>query len=264
MSDLDDRSSSPDDALDADSEETARIVIKDRPEVAACLNGLVFRGQEDAMIILLRAALVNMTESVLLDLEDEDALSACIADLVIQAERLPLAAKALNWEVQARRDSQAVTRDRSAGYRAEIDELLHGPLPPLALVDSQERDALVRRANASLKRETERGNPDAQTRVEELQAILVDTAAAGSPCFVTSLSRPRLAEWLARWSQEAFKEAHDAREGSRTPSDFRVDRLPGGDLSLLRDIQRRLRARDDGRAGVAAQDCAPILPRSGS
>jgi len=121
------------DALEVDSEEIAQIVIKDRPEVAACLDGLVFRGREDAMIPLLRAALVNIASSVLLDLEDEDAIQACIADLKIQTQRLPLAAKALDWEIQIRRDPKAASRQRSAGYQAEIHELIHGPLPPLEL-----------------------------------------------------------------------------------------------------------------------------------
>lgn len=266
MSELGDQPSSPDDALDANSDETARIIIKDRPEVAACLNGLIFRGQEDAMFILLRAALVNMTASVLLDLEDEDALSACIADLTIQAQRLPLAVKALDWEIQARRDPQARTRCRSAGYRAEVDELLHGPLPPLALMNSQERDAVIRRVSHSLERETERGDADAEARIGELQAILEDTRleSAESLWFLTSLSRPRLAEWLARWTDEAFREGQEAGGLPPVPTDPRSFRPPGKDISPLRDIQERLRRRGNGRAGVTVQQYAPILPRSGS
>jgi hypothetical protein len=253
------------DALDADSEETAQIVIKDRPEVAACLNGLVFRGQEDAMIPLLRAALLNMAASVLLDIEDEDGLSACIADLTIQAERLPLAVKALDWEIQTRREPKAVTRHRSAGYRAEVDELLHGPLPPLELVDSQERDAVIRRVNGSLDRETERGDADAEARTGELEAILEDIGdSAETPCFLASVSRPRLAEWLARWSDEAFREGQRDRGVTSDAADPHPDHGPTGDLPLLRDIQRRLHSRGEVEGGVAAQDCPPIIPRNAS
>jgi len=241
--------------LEVENEEIARVVIKDRPEVAACLDGLVFRGREDAMIPLLRAALINMTANVLLDLEDEDALSACIGDLMLQTKRMPLAAKALDWEIQIRRDPQAAIQHRSAGYWAEVDELLHGPLPPLELVDPQERDAVVRRVNGSLRRETERGEANADARIKELQAILEDTGTgASSPWFLTSLSRPRIAEWLARWSDEAFGEKQAS--GRRTPPNL------GGDLSLLRDIQKRLHRRGKGRTSVAAERCAPILPRS--
>jgi hypothetical protein len=132
------------DGLDANSEEIARIVIKDRPEVATCLDGLVFRGQEDALFQLLRAALVNMTSSVQLDLEDEGAISACIPDMKAQAERMPLAAMALDWEIQTRRDPQSEIRQRSAGYRAGVDELLHGPLAPLGLENRHEQAVVVR------------------------------------------------------------------------------------------------------------------------
>lgn len=252
------------DALDADSEETAQIVIKDRPEVAACLNGLVFRGQEDAMIPLLRAALLNMTASVLLDIEDEDGLSACIGDLTIQGERLPLAVKALEWEIQTRRDPQTMARHRSAGYRVEVDELLHGPLPPLELVDSQERDAVIRRVDSSLEREAERGEADAEARTGELQAILEDVGSrpADMPCFLTSLGRPRLAEWLARWSDEVFREGQEQRGVTPAASDLRLDHHPGEDLALLRGIQNRLHPRGRIKRGIAAQDCSPIIPRS--
>lgn len=254
------------DAIDSDSEETAQIVIKDRPEVAACLNGLVFRGQEDAMVPLLRAALLNMTASVLLDIEDEDGLSACVADLAIQAERLPLAVKALEWEIQTRRDPRAITRHRLAGYRAEVDELLHGPLPPLELVDSQEQDAVIRRVNGSLERETERGDADAEARTGELQAILEDVGpeAAETPCFLKSLSRPRLAEWLARWSDEAFREGQEQRGVTPVATDLRCDHHPSEDLALLRGIQNRLHPRVRIKRGIAAQDCSPIIPRSAS
>jgi hypothetical protein len=254
------------DAFDADSEETAQIVIKDRPEVAACLNGLVFRGQEDAMIPLLRAALLNMTASVLLDIEDEDGLSACIADLTIQAERLPLAVKALEWEIQTQLDPQAMAPHRSAGYRVEIDELLHGPLPPLELVDSKERDAVIRRVNGSLEREAERGDADAEARTGELQAILEDVGPgpADMPCFLASLGRPRLAEWLARWSDDAFREGQEQRGVTPAAADPRFDHLLGEDLPVLRGIQNRLRPRGKIKRGIAAQDCPPIIPRSAS
>jgi hypothetical protein len=247
-------------ALDADSEEVARIVIKDRPEVAACLDGLVFRGQEDAMIPLLRAALGNMTASVLLDLEDEDAISACIADLKVQTERMQLAGKALDWEVHARRDPLARTGQRSAGYRAEIHELLHGPLPPLELVNEQEREVVVRRVEESLEREAQAGGSDAEVRIEELRAILED-AEAGTvrfPCFITKLSRPRLAEWLVRWSEKAFKATLEAASSGDLGESLDAE------LSSLRDIQERLHPLGSSAQGLAIQLRRPILPRDGS
>lgn len=218
------------------------------------------------MIPLLRAALIHMASSVLLDLEDEAAIPACIADLKLQADRLPLAAKALEWEIQAQQDPRARTRQRSAGYRAEMQELLHGPLPPLELVDRYERDAVVRRVNGSLAREIERGDADAEVRMAELRAILENTGpdAAESPWYLTSLSRPRLAEWLIRWSDEAFKEAQETPAGAPMSSDPSLDRNDGGELALLRDIQKRLHPRGNFKKGVAAQECSPIIPRSAS
>jgi hypothetical protein len=265
MSDLRDRHSSQVDPLDVDTGETARIVIKERPEVAACLDGLVFRGQEDAIIPLLRAALVNMASNVLLDIEDEDAISACSADLKVQTDRMKLAAMALDWEVQAGKRSKASLRQRSTGYQAEICELLQGPLPPLELVNRQEQDVVVRKVKESLERETQVGEAGAAERMEELRAILEDIGGeeAGSfPCFITRLRRPRLAEWLARWSDEAYKETQAER--GATPVDLSFGQGVTTEVSLLREIERRLQPPGNQEKSFAASACQPVIPRNGS
>lgn len=243
------------DGLDVASEEIARIVIKDRPEITACLDGLVFRGQEDAMIPLLRAALINTASSVLLDLEDEDAMSACIADLKVQVERMPLAVKALEWEIQSRRNPPVKARRRSEVYRAEIHELLHGPLPPLELVNEQERDVVVRRVQASLQGKTQ---ADVDPEVEELQAILdeTDTSTTAPPYFIRKLTRPRMAEWLARWSEQAFKETHEKRALDPRGSNCPAEEI-GTEVSLLRGIQQRLHPLVNTSRGDSVQKLGP-------
>jgi hypothetical protein len=254
------------DELDAKSEEVARIVIKERPEVAACLDGLVFRGQEDALLQLLRAALINMTSSVQLDLEDEDAISACIPDMKTQTERMQLAALALDWEIETRRDPQPGTRQRSAGYRAEVDELLHGPLAPLGLMNGQEQAVVVRWARKSLARESEVEDAEAETKKEELSAIIedIDAEPAEFPRFITGVPRRCLAEWLARWGEEAFEEANDERILTQMPSDVEAEQTVPAELSLLRDIQKRLQLLTDASRGPAAQACRSIIPRNAS
>src|SRR3954454_10835545 len=97
------------------SEDLARILLEDRPEVVACLDGLAFRGKEAGMIALLRASLLNLSSEVLIDLEEEDEMPALIDDLQDRIHRMVLAVKALDWELQAHKDPELVSKPRYAG-----------------------------------------------------------------------------------------------------------------------------------------------------
>lgn len=231
-------------------QEAARLVCKDRPEIAACLDGLVFRGQEEATSLLLRAALVNVSARILGDFEQEESVPAFVGDLQVQAMRLVLAGKALERELQVDRDPQARSHPRTWGYSAEIGELLHGPLPPLEL-NREEREVVVRRANASLESEAQIEDDDAKQRIAELQAILEDAGGGGieeSSCLIARLPRPRFAEWLARWVKES--------QGMPT------DSTASSDVSLLSDIGGRLSIAKHARKGISAKLSPPIFPRS--
>jgi hypothetical protein len=225
--------------IDVDREEIARIVVKGRPEVVACLDGLVFHGLEDAMVPLLRAALINMTSAILLDLEDEDSLSVCVADLMSRAERMPLAAKALDWEIQTRRNSQSEPRVRSAGYRAEVHDRLHRPLVPLQL-DQRERAIVKRRAERSLERESQREQPGAESRIQELQTLLEEVSTGTDCLFLTKLPRGVLAEWLERWSEEGVVAAQAECSPASIPVDSSLNDSAGAELTLLHDMQKRM------------------------
>lgn len=248
-------------ALDVDCEEVARVVVKGRPEVVACLDGLIFHGLEDAMVPLLRAALINMTSGILLDLEDEDSLSACISDLMRRAERLPIAVKALDWEIQTRRGSPSEPRVKSAGYRAEVHDLLHRPLAPLTL-DRGERDLIKRKAKESLEREHQRQGPGSDSRIQELQTLLEDVSIGASSFFLTKLPRGALAEWLERWSEEESEMAQPGRAPTSIPLDSSLEDSATADLTLLHDIQKRLLGIFTPNPSV--QSCRPIVPRGSS
>jgi hypothetical protein len=228
-------------ALDVDGDEIARVVVKGRPEVVACLDGLVFHGREDAMVPLLRAALINLTSGILLDLEDEDSLSACITDLMSRADRMPLAVKALRWEIQTLSGSDSEPRVRSAGYRAEIHDLLHQRPVALLKLDPGERDLLQRKAEESLDREGQRQVRGAEARIQELQTLLGDVSAEANSLLLTSLAPGALAEWVERWSEEESEAAQAQRAPASVPVDSSLVEGPAkSDLTLLRDIQMRL------------------------
>jgi len=246
-------------ALDVDCEEVARIVVKGRPEVVACLDGLVFHGLEDAMVPLLRAALINMTSGILLDLEDEDSLSACISDLMRRAERLPLAVKALHWEIQTRRGSPSESRVKSAGYRAEVHDLLHRPVAPLEL-DRVERELVKRKAKESLERERQRKGPGAESRIQELQTLLGDVSTGANSLFLTELPRRVLAEWFERWSEEESEAAQTGRTPGSAPVDSSPEDSARAELTLLHDMQKRLLGIV--KATPSVQACRPIVSRS--
>jgi hypothetical protein len=228
-----------DSALESPSEDLARIVLEDRPEVVACLDGLAFRGKEAGMIALLRASLLNLSSEVLIDLEEEDEMPALIGDLQDRIHRMVLAVKALDWELQARKDPELVSKPRYAGYRVEILELLRGHLPPFEL-SPREKEALAARAKASLEMELRRGGRDGDAKAVELRAILDDLAgnSAAPASMIARLPRPRLAEWLSRWVEESSG---------------------GEERSILRDMEIRLL--DSEEPGFKVEFDQPVVPR---
>jgi hypothetical protein len=222
--------------------EIARIVVKDRPEVAACLDGLVFRGLEDALIPLLRAALINMAAGALLDLEDEDSTPVCIPDLIIRTKRMSLAGKALDWELQARRNPPERVRQRLVRYQVEVQELLLGPPAPLEL-DRQEREVVLRKVKEALAAGGHTNDADADLRLEQLKTISNELDSQGSTGVlnVVGLTRASLAEWLAEWSDGAFDAAQ---------ADCGTPKSIDAEGSLLRDVQTRLLKPYAARSGI--------------
>ena len=127
---------------------------------------------------------------------------------------------------------------------------------------------MISRIEASLEREAQVAEADANVKVGELQAILEDIGvdrAESFPCFITKLRRPRLAEWFARWSDEAYKEAHADRGAAPMPFDLDFGAAATAELSLLRDLQKRLHPLpDDEKKSPAVHACRSIVPRSTS
>jgi hypothetical protein len=230
-----------------ETQDVARIFCKERPEIAACLDGLVFRGQEEATSLLLRAALVNVAANVLGDFQHEESIPAFVGDLQVQAMRLVLAGKALERELQVRDNPQASAHPRAWGYSAEISELLHDSLPPLEL-SQEERKIVERRAKVFLESEVQTEDDGAKQRIAELEAILKDVGDEekdGSSCLIVRLPRPRFAEWLARWVEAATAEAPHSAEAS-----------------LLRDIAERLWGQARPERGMSIEQSPPIIPRT--
>jgi len=224
-------------SLESQAGDLARILLDDRPEVVACLDGLAFRGKEPGMIALLRASLLNLSSEVLIDLEEEDEMPALIGELLDRIHRMVLAVKALDWELQVRKDPELVSKPQYAGYRVEILELLCGHLPPFEL-SPREREALAARAEDSLERELRKGQRNGDAKLVELRTILDDVAGITPTApMIARLPRPRLAEWLARWGEECS----------------------GDDKSILRDMETRLR--DSERPGSQVEADQPVVPR---
>jgi hypothetical protein len=230
-----------------ETQDVARIVCKERPEIAACLDGLVFRGQEEATSLLLRAALVNVAGRILGDFQHEESIPAFVGDLQVQAMRLVLAGKALERELQVQNNPQASSHPRAWGYSAEISELLHHSLPPVEL-SQEERKIVARRAKVFLESEVQAEDDGGEQRIAELQALLQDTGdegKGGSSCLIVRLPRARFAEWLARWVEAATAEAPQSAE-----------------VPLLRNIAERLLGQARPQRGMSVQKSSPIIPRT--
>jgi len=238
-----------------DDQDVARVVCRERPEIAACLDGMVFRGPEKATAVLLRAALINVTSNILGEFQDEDAIPQFIGDLQPQAMRVVLAGKALERNLQIEEAEKANSRARRIGYSAEVQELLHGRFKPLEL-SQKERNVVLARVETSLHAELRRKAADDRSRrAEELRAILDDVGSeeiAGQGGHIASLPAPRLAEWLAQWEEEV----------TRIPPE-RPEPLPLPEQApLLRSLRDRLLdARKTGE-GLRLSSCSPVLPRS--
>jgi hypothetical protein len=239
-----------------DDQEIARVICSERPEIAACLDGMVFRGPEEATALLLRAALINVASNILGEFEYEDAIPQFVGDLQPQAMRLVLAGKALERNLQIDEDETANSQARRIGYSAEIQELLHGPFEPLELSE-KERDVVLARVETSLSAEL-RGQAadDRSKRPEELRAILADigsTVSAGEGGHIARLPTPRLAEWLTLWEDEVKQDFLDERP----------EPMPLAEQApLLRSLRERLLDSESTREGSKLSSCSPVLPRA--
>jgi len=237
-----------------DDQDVARVICKERPEIAACLDGMVFRGPDPATALLLRAALINVTANVLGEFEYEDAIPQFVGDLVPQALRLVLAGKALERNLQIDEDGTANSQARRIGYSAEIQELLHGRFGPLEL-SRKERDVVLARVETSLSAELRgKAADDRSRRPEELRAILDDIGSneiAGNGGHIARLPAPRLAEWLTQWEEEV----------PHLPPG-RAEPLPLSEQApLLRSLRERLLKSEKPREGLRLTSCSPVLPR---
>jgi hypothetical protein len=239
-----------------DDQDVARVVCKERPEIAACLDGMVFRGPDEATALLLRAALINVASNILGEFEYEDAIPQFVGDLQPQALRLILAGKALERNFQLDEDETANSSGATIGYSAEIQELLHGPFEPLDL-NEKERNVVLARVETSLSAELRgKAADDKSRRPEELRAILADIGSngdAGEGGRIARLPAPRLAEWLTRWEDEVKQASVDER---REPMPL-ADQAP-----LLCFLRERLLESGKTRAGLKLSSCAPVLPRA--
>lgn len=251
------------DLTDVEGDEIARIVIKGRPEIVACLDGLVFHQQEEAMIALLRAGLLNMASQALIDLDIEEEIAVSVADLQGRARRMTLASKALSWEIQNLGSSAAQIGPRSAAYKAEVCELLAEHLPPIAF-SPQEGDVVFRWASASDEQEASVETPCSEIRRHELRTLLDDLdpqSNSGSSIFVTKLPRPRLAEWIHRWREESYRKVVAERPAAESPNHRRAESSVEIDLSLLRAIESRLVEGGEPDSDSSTRPVGPILPR---
>jgi hypothetical protein len=237
-------------------QDVARVVCKERPEIAACLDGMVFRGPEKATALLLRAALINVTSNILGEFEDKDAIPEFVGDRLPQAARLVLAGKELERNLQIEEDEKANSHARRIGYSAEVQELLHGRFEPLEL-DQKERDVVLARVEASLHAELRGKAADDQSkRHEELRAILDDVRSeeiAGKGGRIARLPAPRLAEWLTEWEEEVTQISLDERSEPMPLSE---------QVPLLRSLRARLLNSGKMREGLKLSSCSPVLPRA--
>jgi hypothetical protein len=240
-----------------DDPDVARVVCKERPEIAACLDGMVFRGPDEATALLLRAALLNVASNVLSEFEYENAIPQFAGDLQDRALRLILAGKALERNLQLDEDGTANSNAATIGYSAEIQELLHGRFEPLEL-SKKERDVVLARVESSLSAEL-RGTAadDESRRPEELRAILADIGSnedAGEGGLIARLPAPRLAEWLTQWEDEVKQASPDERRGEPMPL---ADQAP-----LLGSLRERLLDTRKTREGLKLSSCPPLLPHA--
>jgi hypothetical protein len=232
-----------------DDQEVAHLVIREHPEIVACLDGLQFDAGEGALLTLLLASVRNSAEKILMDVRDEEDIPESIFDVEDRAKRVGIAAKAIQWELQNQGDPHPDSRARSAAYHAEALELLHGP-PPVIELSAQEREVLVRRAAASLEQANAEDHAEVGTRRRELQVLLDDLALlqkSDFPLFVTKLSVPRLCAWMARWNEDLYGKGPDA----------------SSELAVLRTVWERLKqslsAKNDGSS--ISEGEGTILPR---
>jgi hypothetical protein len=248
-----------------DASDVARVVLNGRPEVVACLDGMEFFGQEDALLSLLRAAIVNLAVRILEDLDDEEIVRKTTIDVLGRAQRLHVAARAMHWEVESRGNPEDDILARSAGYRAEARELLHGAPPPLQL-SQEEQEVVLREVRASKEMEEEKQHGGGQSRLLELETILEDLArvsAASTSWAVLTLPNPRFLEWLVRWDQELRGRQVGARPScSAIPPGPATDLDVPAELAILRRIRKRLEhpAEVDPASSSLAAD-RPIFPR---
>jgi len=240
-----------------DDPDVARVLCKERPEIAACLDGMVFRGPEEATALLLRAALMNVASNILGEFEYQDAIPQFAGDLQPQALRLILAGKALERNLQLDEDEAANSNAATIGYSAEIQELLHGRFEPLEL-SKKERDVVVARVETSLFEELRgKAADDESRRPEELRAILADigsNAGAEEGGLIARLPAPRLAEWLTQWEDDVKRGSLDERRGEPIPL--------ADQALLLRSLRERLLDPGKTKEGLKLSRCAPVLPRA--
>lgn len=225
-----------------DEREVAHLVIGERPEVVACLDGLEFHAGEEALVTLLLASVRNSVEQILIDVQDEN-IPTSILDVEARAKRVCIAAKAIRWEFQKKGEPHPDSLARLAAYRAESLELLHGPPTPIEL-SSVEREVLDGRAAASLEQENADDHAEVGTRKRELKVLLDDLALlqkSDFPYLVTRLPVPRLCAWMARWRKDLTGKGPDAS------SEMAAVRAVWGRL------ERSFTAESDAASGAEAQ-----------
>jgi hypothetical protein len=222
---------------------TVQIALEEeRPELVACLEGLHFRAGGGALRALLEAAIRNLVSEILTNLSEEADLSELIVDVEARAAQLPPAARALRWEFEKQGPPPPDLGKRSAAYRAETLEHLHGPPPPIRL-DRPELEISTRMAKSSLEDEAAQEHDQAASRRQELKALLDGLALvekADFPYLVTELPMPRLLAWLDHWF-------HDL--GAKGP-------VAESELEVVQGMGRRIEpdwiGRDDAGQGKAS------------
>jgi hypothetical protein len=231
-----------------DDQEVAHLVIRERPEIVACLDGLQFHAGDEALMTLLRISIRKLAERIAMDLhEDATDPSESIREAQVRAKRINIVAKAVQFEVQKQGFPPGAHSAPFAAYRAETLELLHGP-PPLIELSREERGVVARRAAASLELHEAQDDAGAGGKQQELRVLLDDVDLLGKsdfPYFVTKLPTARLFEWLARWQEESPERGDAGSEGA-----------------VVRGISERLERKwvddDDPASGAGG----PILPHA--
>lgn len=196
--------------LDCPDGDVARLVVNGRPEIVAALDGLTFWAGDAQLIPIIRAGVASLARNLALLAENPEVEDGeLIEELCSAAGRLQLAAKAYRRLVELKEDTdEGLASPYEQGYRAEVAELLHGPLPPFSL-SAKERGVVTRSAKASLDRE--RGSSDALSseRIRELELLVEDAGDEDHPkdgIEIAALPRPRLFEWVKRWSAKTQDE----------------------------------------------------------